>query len=75
MKCSSHITRLTVDLDDELDLQCKNCMVSIAPLHSVDYYMKPLKTVEKLSGSFLVLSKRIFHNICVVQEEMSLCEQ
>lgn len=62
-KCSPHINRAAVDLDDNLDLQCKKCLTVIAPLHSVNYYMKLTKNQTVLGEHFLVLRKMAYFNL------------
>lgn len=69
--CNSNIKRYAVDLDDELDFQCKKCLSVVAPLHSTDFYMKITKKPAKLTDSYLVLRKMNYHRL-VISEELSL---
>ncbi len=63
-----------MDLDDELDLQCKKCLITIASLHSVDYYMKLHKNQEELGENFMVLRKITYNNIKIKQEDAIIFE-
>jgi hypothetical protein len=74
MKCSPHLGRVAVDLDDELDLQCRQCLAVIVPLHSVDYYMNVLTNEEKLGSDFVVVRRQAYHGL-TISKDMTLLEE
>lgn len=52
-----------MDLNDELDLQCGKCLMVVAPLHSVNYYMKVSKNQAVIGEDFLVLRRMNYFNV------------
>lgn len=52
-----------MDLNDELDLQCRKCLMVVAPLHSVNYYMKVSKNQAVIGEDFLVLRRMNYFNV------------
>ena len=68
MKINQCLTRVSIDLDDELDLQCSHCLTVLVPLHSVDYYMRVLKNEEKLGNDFLVMRRMIYHQLAISKD-------
>lgn len=56
-----------MDLNDDLDLQCKKCLMVFAPLHSVNYYMKVNKNQAVIGEDFVVLRKMNYFNIKLEQ--------
>lgn len=73
-RCSPCINRVAVDLDDELDLQCRKCQMVLVPLHSVNYYMKVNKNKVVIGEDFLVLRKMSYFNMKMDQGQGSIFE-
>ena len=74
-KCSPYINRAAVDLNDDLDLQCRKCLMVFAPLHSVNYYMKLTKNQAVMGENFLVLRKISYFNIKIAEGKGTIFEQ
>ena len=73
-RCSAYINRVAVDLDDELDLQCRKCRMVLAPLHSVNYYMKVNKNQAVIGEDFLVFRKMSYFNLKMEQGQGNIFE-
>ncbi len=74
MKCNPHLMRVAVDLDDDFDIQCRNCLTVLVPLHSIDFYMQVLRNAEKHGSDFLVLSRKTYHGLAI-SKDMILVEE
>jgi hypothetical protein len=62
LDCSPEIVRVEVDLDDEVDAQCRKCLSVLFPLYSVDYWMKTRKECTR-EREGVVLRQREYINL------------
>jgi hypothetical protein len=74
MKCNPHLRWVRVDLDDDFDIQCKKCLIVVAPLHSVDFYMQVLRNEERHGSDFLVLARQAYTGL-TISKDMTLVDE
>ena len=55
-----------MDLDDNVDAQCRKCLSVLFPIYSVDYWMKTKKERTKLKEE-VVLRKREYLNLNIAE--------
>ena len=57
---------MEVDLNDDVDTQCRQCLSVLFPLYSVDYWMKTRKEFIKQREE-MVLRKREYMNLSIAE--------